>query len=124
MLCGIPNALLSRAMRGNCSYHLETCDTFTGIHNCAFLRKLYTKAGAFIKMPKNDQIKNEPIPMDDCANYITGCRSEIAAIFLVPIKSITKSSRGFRRKPSILSEFHSAILAEILKYSIGIAALL
>lgn len=68
-------------------------------------------------------MKNEPVTMDDCVNNNMGCRPEIAAIFLVPIKSI-KSSRGCRTKPNILSEFHSAILAEILRYSTGIVALL
>lgn len=62
--------------------------------------------------------------MDDTANNKMGCRPEIAAIFLVPIKSTIKSSRGCSMKPSILTEFHSAILAEILKYSTGIVALL
>lgn len=52
MFCGIPNALLSHAMKGDCSYHLGTCHTFSGIHNGIFLKKHYTKAGAFAKIIK------------------------------------------------------------------------
>ena len=51
--------------------------------------------------------------MDDCANNKMGCRPEIASMVLVPIKSMIKSSRGCRMKLSILSEFQSAILAEV-----------
>lgn len=40
------------AMKGGCSYHLGTCDTFSSIHNGIFLKKHYTKAGAFTKIFK------------------------------------------------------------------------
>lgn len=85
-------------------------------------RNVIQKLEHLQKCLKSYQIKNGPVAVD--ANNNMGCRPEIAAIFLVPVKSTIKSSRGCRMKPSILSEFHSAILAEILKYSIGIVALL
>lgn len=52
--------------------------------------------------------------MGDCANNKMGCSPETASMFSVPVKSIIKSSRGCRMKLSILSEFQSAILAEVL----------
>lgn len=95
-------------------WYPQLCIPKKSIQNLEHLQKCF----------KSDQIKNEPVAMDDCANNNTGCRPEIAAIVLVPTKGIIKSSRGCRTTPSILSEFHSAIFAEIMKYSIGIVALL
>lgn len=40
-------------------------------------------------------------------------RLHLCSWFLVPVKSIIKSSRGCRMKLSTLSEFQSAILAEV-----------
>lgn len=70
MLCGIPNALLSHAMKGNCSYYLGTCDTFSGIHNCVFLKNIIQRLEHLQKCLKSSQIKNEPVAMNDCANNI------------------------------------------------------
>jgi len=53
------------------------------------------------------------VAMDDCANNKMSCGPETASMFLVPIKSIIKSSRGWRMKQSLLSEFQSAVLAEV-----------